>query len=103
MAQQETAQYWARAAVKTPRAAAYLQQLCKHFAHKVPVHYDEMEGRAELPGGAATLHAQGDVLHISITGQSPEGVFRAGFIVEDHLLRFAFREDLGPLEWEKSA
>ena len=30
----------------TPNASKYLQQLCKHFAHKVDVEYDETRGKA---------------------------------------------------------
>ena len=34
---------------QTPNASKYLQQLCKHFEHKVAVVFDESEGRAALP------------------------------------------------------
>ena len=38
---------------QTPQASKYLQQLCRHFAHKVAVEYDASQGRAALPPGPA--------------------------------------------------
>lgn len=35
----------------TPNASKYLQQLCKHFAHKVAVVFDETEGRRRCRRG----------------------------------------------------
>ena len=42
---------------ETPNASKYLQQLCKHFAHKVPVDYDAERGEASLPPGPAVMTA----------------------------------------------
>jgi len=93
----------ARATVATARASAYLQQLCKHFAHKVEASHDTHSGRAALPGGVTRLEATPEDLMITIEGDSPEGVSQACAIVEDHLLRFAFRENLAPLNWERTS
>ncbi|MGR3322641.1 MAG: DUF2218 domain-containing protein [Pseudooceanicola sp.] len=89
----------AKSRFETPNAARYLQQLCKHFSHKVTVEYDETAGRAELPPGPAILHADDTGLDIQISGPDEEGLIRAKFIVEDHLKRFAFREDPDDLTW----
>lgn len=37
------------ARLETANASKYLQQLCKHFAHKVEVRFDETEGHCALP------------------------------------------------------
>lgn len=95
--------FCARARVPTARASAYLQQLCKHFAHKVAAQCDADQGQAALPGGLTRFRADPTGLDIAIEGDSAEGIARACFIVEDHLLRFAFREKLPPLEWERTS
>ena len=41
------------AAVETENASKYLVQLCKHFAHKVDVDYDQTQARVEFPRDAA--------------------------------------------------
>lgn len=91
-----------RCIVTTANASAYLQRLCKHFAHKVPAAWDAAAGHAALPGGRAEFAATPDRLEIVIRGEDPAGLDRARAIVEDHLLRYAFREDLAPLVWERT-
>lgn len=90
-----------RCTVPTQHASSYLQRLCKHFAHKVPAEHDTVRGHAALPGGRAEFAASDDRLEIVIHGTDTVGLERACGIVEDHLLRYAFREDLGPLDWER--
>ena len=45
----ETARY------ETSNGSKYLQQLCKHFAHKIAVEYDDHRGSAALPTGPAIM------------------------------------------------
>jgi hypothetical protein len=89
----------ANARYETENASRYLQQLCKHFAHKVKVEYDSHSGHAELPPGPARLKADESALDIEVTGPDDEGLTRAKFIIEDHLKRFAHREQPGALTW----
>ena len=79
------------------------QRLCKHFAHKVPAEWDAATGHAELPGGRAEFAATANQREIVIRGDDTAGLDRARAIVEDHLLRYAFREDLARLVWERIA
>lgn len=81
------------------KASRYLQQLCKHFAHKAPASHTETEGRVELPGGVLTLAATDAALQIRVDGDGPREIAKARYILEDHLIRFAFRENLAVLEW----
>lgn len=83
----------------TPNASKYLQQLCKHFAHKVAVVFDETEGRAALPPGPALLSASDAALLVEISAQTEEQLAKARFIVDDHLKRFAFREGCEGMTW----
>ncbi|WP_092063331.1 DUF2218 domain-containing protein [Poseidonocella pacifica] len=83
----------------TEHASKYLQQLCKHFAHKIDVEYDSQTGHAALPPGPARLDAGQEMLRIEITGPDEAGLSRARHIIDDHLVRFAFREDFKGMDW----
>ncbi len=80
------------AAVATPFASRYLQQLCKHFAHRIPVTFSKTEGRMEFEGNTCLLNADGDVLNISIEAADTTALERLQGVVARHLDRFAFRD-----------
>ncbi|PJE31846.1 hypothetical protein SAMN06297129_1877 [Pseudooceanicola antarcticus] len=92
----------ATAHFETDQGSKYLQQLLKHFAHKIEVNYTETEGRAALPPGPAELRADATGLHMQVSAESDEGLDRAKHIIEDHLVRFAFRENLEKLDWQEA-
>lgn len=83
----------------TAHASKYLQQLCKHFAHKIEVCYDAETGQASLPTGPASLEAGAEMLTVVISGADEEALKRARFIIDDHLKRFAFREEFTEMDW----
>lgn len=89
----------ASATATTQLADRYLNQLCKHFAHKIPATAENGEGRIEFPFGVADLQASGATLNLSVVASSLEDLKKMQKVVEDHLLRFAFREDLAALNW----
>lgn len=89
----------ASATFATENGSKYLKQLCKHFAHKIEVEYDDEKGRAALPPGPAELIADAKGLSVSITAEDEQGLLRAKFIIDDHLKRFAFREGFEGLDW----
>ena len=84
---------------QTPQASKYLQQLCRHFAHKVAVEYDASQGRAALPPGPAVLSATAELLRVEISAETEADLARARFIIDDHLKRFAFREGCEGMSW----
>jgi hypothetical protein len=84
----------------TPNGARYLQQLCKHFAHKVPVIVEAEEGTVSLPTGPAKLRADAAGLTIRIEAEGAEALPRARAIIDDHLARFAFREGFTAMDWQ---
>jgi hypothetical protein len=90
----------ANATVATVNASRYLQQLCKHFAHKIPVAYDAEKGRADFPWGVCHFEARDGALAIRAEAETPEGIARVTAVVDDHLTRFAWRENLA-LEWTR--
>ncbi|MCK5744918.1 MAG: DUF2218 domain-containing protein [Oricola sp.] len=89
----------ASATAPTPLADRYLQQLCKHFAHKIPASAENGECLIEFPFGIADLQASDTALNLSVGAESLEDLKRMQKVVEDHLLRFAFREELSGLNW----
>lgn len=89
------------AEVRTAKAFRYLRQLLKHFSRKTGVRFDETSGEAAMPGGRVEMAAQDGVLRMVMGGESTSGLLQARYVVEDHLVRFAFREDPGPREWRR--
>ncbi len=90
-----------RSRFDTPNGSKYLQQLCKHFAHKVAVEYDNTRGKADLPPGPAMLLADETGLTMTVNAEDAQGLALAQHIFEAHLIRFAFREDLKSLTWNE--
>jgi hypothetical protein len=87
------------ATVRTPNAGRYVAQLCKHFGHKVDVVEREKGGEIRFSCGTADLDARPDALVIAVTSPTETDLADTKDVVERHLLRFAFREELGPLGW----
>ncbi len=83
----------------TENASKYLQQMCKHFAHKVPVTFDASSGTVALPQGACRLEADAATLRIEVTADDLASLETARRIIDSHLARFAFREDFSTMAW----
>jgi hypothetical protein len=81
-----------------------LQQLCKHFGHKLPAEFDARHGRVEFPGGPCELDAgaEAGILHLRVTARDEEGLARLEDVVGRHLERFAFREK-PEIRWTRAA
>ncbi len=88
---------------ETPNAAKYLQQLCKHFAHKVAVEHDGTRGTVALGMGPATLQATGNTLTAEVTAPDAADLAEARDIIDRHLARFAFREAFEAMDWQSDA
>ncbi len=88
---------------ETERASRYLVQMAKHFAHKVEVTWNETDARATLPTGAATMHAGDGRLRFEVEAETAAELERAKMIIEQHIVRFAFREKLERLDWLTAA
>ena len=87
--------------LKTAHASKYLQQLGKHFGHKVPVTFTPSEGEVTLPFGTCEMAATDTDLSITVLGK-PRDLDRLEQFVGDHLARFAFREN-PELTWQRAA
>lgn len=86
----------------TQHASRYLQQLCKHFAHKIEVRFDETSGTVQFPFGPATLTATQDELIACLTANTEEGLERGRGAIDRHLKTFAFREGFTTMNWSSS-
>ena len=83
----------------TTDGSKYLQQLSKHFAHKVSVTYDTHSAHADMPMGPCDMTADTTGLTITVRAADPDGLARAKSVVDVHLERFAFREDFKAMDW----
>lgn len=91
-----------RAHVATASGAKYMTQLCKHWGHRLDVEYNETTGRIAFDDERrCTLHALADGLEIEVETATDEQLARTQETVVNHLKRFAFREDLGEVNWRR--
>jgi uncharacterized protein len=81
-----------RAVVETEHASRYLQQLCKHWSHKFAVEFSPTEGRIDL-GEGRVVDLRADDASLTVEVEAPE-LPRTEQVVVDHIVRFAFRENL---------
>ena len=85
---------------ETEKPGKYLMQLCKHFAHKVEVTYNEEIGEVNFPCGTARLQNKTNRLEFHVEAPSEEELKMCQSIIENHIVRFAFRENLEKLNWQ---
>lgn len=83
----------------TERASGYLQQLCKHFSHKIEVQFDDKVGLISFPFGQCALVAEQNALALTVSTDTQADLTKACRVVGSHLKRFAFREN-PKIEWQ---
>ena len=83
------------ARVATPKARNYMIQMCKHFGHKLPVKYDDAGGRLQFEQRVCEFDiTQPGILTIALQADDERGLHAIEDIVDRHLRRFAFKEEL---------
>lgn len=95
--------------VATSHASRYLQQLCKHWSHKLEVEFDPARGRVVFPkdirgaaypeDGVALFSANPDNLEVTLEASSADQLSSLKEVVASHLDRFAFREAPLTFDW----
>ena len=90
------------ARVATDKAARYMGQLCKHFAHKIPATFDADSGRIEFSIGVCELAVAKDALVLHVTAADAETLAQMEDVVARHLVRFGFRDEL-VVTWQRDA
>lgn len=86
------------ARVPTAFASRYLQQLCKHWAHKFEVSFDPARGSIDFGGPTCRLDADDDALGVRIEAPAEE-LDRWERVVAVHINRFAHREGELAFDW----
>jgi uncharacterized protein len=88
------------ARVPTLSASRYLQQLAKHWSHKMQVSFTAEEGTILFPDGSKlAMRADSDTLDIVLTVPEDGDVARMQDVVASHLDRFAVREAPLTFDW----
>ena len=85
--------------IRTEKAQGYLIQLCKHFAHKIDASFADNKGRIAFGAGVCELNAEDThllIAQVSTTDETQLATLED--VVERHLKRFAFKEDLS-VQW----
>ncbi len=88
--------------VPTGSASRYLGQLCKHFAHKIPVMHDSAHGRIDFDFGSCELEAGKEALTLRVSAASEASLGQTEDVIARHLERFAFRDEL-KVSWSRPA
>ena len=78
--------------VTTEMASRYLQQLRKHFAHKIPAEFTPEQGTITFPFGVCSLGAAGNRLTMRVATDNEADLPRMQNVIASHLERFAFRD-----------
>ena len=90
--------------VPTAHASRYLQQLCKHWSHKFAVNFTPQHGTIPFDETrVCKLDASPERLALRIEAADDATLERTQGVVIEHLKRFAFREELGEVRWERAA
>ena len=84
--------------VRTDTPARYISRLCKHFAHKLPVSFDEHLGRIEFPLALALLQSSTAGLTLQVRASTTEELHRIQQVVASHFERVAWQAEL-TLTW----
>lgn len=88
-----------QADIATAHASRYLQQLCKHWSHRLAVEFDAERGLVHMGGADCAFAAAPERLVLTLEG---DAAARLRTVVAEHLQRFAFREEL-VVEWVEHA
>ena len=86
---------------KCEKPERYIQQLVKHWGHKMATSYDEGDGMGVFPFDDhtnAVMMARPEGIAITLTTGDQENSEHMRAVIERHIDRFAFKE--APLEYE---
>lgn len=86
------------ATITTQAAGQYIGKLCRHFRHKIETEYTPTTGLATFPFGTCNMTATPVELIFDITAQDTESVEKIKGVLERHLVKFAYKENL-TIDW----
>lgn len=86
--------------VPTAHASKYLQQLCKHWAHRMAVEFTPTDARVPFnERTTCVMHAGESGIDLRVEAEDEASAARYGGVVIEHLRRFAHREALADPAW----
>lgn len=83
----------------TDRAPSMLYKLCKHFAKKIAVEFDDTTGHAQFPQGTCTLRANATELSFTCASNSAEQLAALQTIIDLHAALLTRRAPQA-VEWQ---
>lgn len=89
-----------RAYVTTDTPSKYINRLCKHFAHKVTVNYDDNMGEITFQIGKGLIKKIDDGLMLQAEANTQQELNEVIDIMERHFVRIAWQEEL-TLKWQE--
>jgi uncharacterized protein len=90
------------AVVRTQNAESYMRKLGQHWSHRFPVTFDENKGcKIQMPNTTCNLRAHPDFLDVRLHIGNGDDQARMENVAEEHLKRFAFREEL-QFVWDRA-
>ncbi|MBB4007363.1 DUF2218 domain-containing protein [Allorhizobium taibaishanense] len=88
------------ATIQTENGWKYVQQLCKHWSHKLTVDLGDHTGTVTFDQAKAVMTCDEAGLTVTIEAENEDLLERYKGVVASHLDRFAFREAPLPFEWK---
>ncbi|RQS58931.1 DUF2218 domain-containing protein [Burkholderia sp. Bp8963] len=73
------------AEITVPQADRVLFKLCKHYAIKVPVVFDERRAKVDFPYGVCSMLRTGDVLSLRCEADGAEKLEQIQCVMAEHL------------------
>ncbi|TFI56359.1 DUF2218 domain-containing protein [Sphingomonas parva] len=89
--------------VPTAHGAKYMQQLLKHWSHKLETHLDGDAGSVLFDAALARFAAGPAALAVTLEAETAEVLERMKSVLATHLDRFAFREAPLAFDWKVAA
>ena len=88
------------ASFTTEHGSRYLQQLCKHWSHKLPVEFTPEKGEINL-GEGRICRLEAAPKKLTMIAQAPDQDVLTNLegVIIRHIARFAFREEMGDVSW----
>jgi hypothetical protein len=87
------------ARVSTEKPKRYMEQLCKHFEHKIPVTRSEAENTITFTAGVCKLTTEDNALILNVEAANDADLATLQDVVARHLVRFMFREAVD-VQWQ---
>lgn len=84
----------ARATVHTANSHGYLDEMCRHFGHRVHTQLGNGRGSVQFDEGTLLAHARPQALELELSAQDPKSLERLQALVTAHIERWGEADQL---------